>query len=253
MFPDEIPEEILRLLDSRRPLLRRQLSYGSFVGVRYPYLYIETPKSACTTTKGHLWRLEGLGPLADPNDVHERPLDDPRPSLRTVPESHAAEAMRGTSVYRFCVWRDPVRRLASCYMAKIRLKRDPAREWDQYRRIIAKRFGLRSPDEITFEHFASIACAMPDVRREWHFMSQWRLSLSEFLRYDRIVRVDRYAEDMRAVYRDIGVPASEWPDFGTLRENFTGSESLEISQPVADMIRKAYARDYDMIASADPG
>ncbi len=49
-----------RLLQSPDPFVRRRLGHGAFVGERYPYLYIETPKSACTTTKGRLWELEGL-------------------------------------------------------------------------------------------------------------------------------------------------------------------------------------------------
>jgi len=50
-------------LRSSDPVVRRRLGYGAFVGVRHPYLYLETPKAACTTTKAHLWRLEDLGPL----------------------------------------------------------------------------------------------------------------------------------------------------------------------------------------------
>jgi hypothetical protein len=247
-LPADTRSAAILALRSTDPVLRGRLGYGAFVGVRYPYLYLETPKAACTTTKAHLWRLEGLGPLPHPNSAHARPKEDPRPSLLTIGEARAVEALCGAYVFRFCVWREPVRRLASTYMAKIRLVRDPGVEWVYYRRVIADRFGLGSEKEITFDHFVRFVCALPDERREPHFMSQYRLSLAHFVRYDRIVRVDRYADDMAAVCRDIGVPPSLWPDFH-LRENISGSEAIEISKSSAAMIRDAFRQDYEMLGS----
>jgi len=154
--------------------------------------------------------------------------------------------MCGDKVYRFCVWRDPVRRLASTFMAKIRLRRDPGPEWDLYRRAIAERFGLGQVEAIEFDHFVRFVCELPDERREPHFMSQHRLSLADIVRYHRIVRVDRYADDMAAVCRELGVAASDWPDFSR-RENISGSETLDISSAAAAVIRDAFAGDYAMV------
>jgi hypothetical protein len=236
----------LTALRSSSPFLQARLGYGAFVGVRYPYLYMETPKSACTTTKAHLWRLEGLGPLADPNSAHARGEDDPRPSLLTIDEAKAVEALAGSSVYRFCVWRDPVRRLASTFMAKIRLGRDPGEVWTRCRSMIMRRFGLGSEAEIGFDHFAEFVCAVPDEFREPHFMSQYRLSLAHLVRYSKVVRAETYAEDMAAVFRDIGAPPSLRPDF-TLRENMSGSEAIEISKSAEALIREEFRPDYQML------
>jgi hypothetical protein len=63
--------------------------------------------------------------------------------------------------------------------------------------------------------------------------------------------MDRYAEDMAEVYRAIGVPRSEWPEFSR-RENFTGSDAMEISGDTAAMIREAYRRDYEMVEPVAP-
>jgi hypothetical protein len=180
--PKDAPPAILEALRSQDPIMSGRLGYGAFVGIRYPYLYIETPKVACTTTKVHLWNLEGLGPLPYPNFVHTRPPDDRRLSLLTAGEARAVEAMCGPSVFRFCVWRDPVRRLASTYMAKIQLQRDPRPEWNQARAAIVRLFGLTAESDITFDHFARFACGLPDKWREIHFMSQRRLTLAKFIR-----------------------------------------------------------------------
>src|SRR6185312_13253203 len=147
-------ELLQRLLQSPDPFLQRLLGYGAFVGQRYPYLYVETPKSACTTTKVHLWNLEGLGPVPYESRPHERPPGDPRLSLLSVPVEKALDALTSPAIYRFCVWRDPVRRLASAYWEKIHEKADPGPEWPQWRALIVKSFGLRSEDEITLDIFA---------------------------------------------------------------------------------------------------
>lgn len=228
--------------------LRRRLGYGAFVGVRYPYLYLETPKAACTTTKAHLWHIERLGSLPNPNAAHGRPQGDPRSSLLTIDEARAIEALSAASVFRFCVWRDPVRRLVSTFMAKIRLKRDPGPEWAYCRRAIVRWAGLSSEEEITVDHFARFVCMLPDERRDPHFMSQHRLSLFHAVRYDRIVCVDQYADGMSAVFREIGVPPAHWPDFGR-RENVSGSETLEISKSSAAMIRETFRLDYEMLTA----
>lgn len=246
MIEQDERDAALTLLRSPHPFVRMRLAYGSFVGVRYPYLYMETPKAACTTTKAHLWRLEGLGPLPDANGAHARPHGDPRPSLRTLGEAAALEVLRSPRVIRFLVWRDPASRLASAWMSKIRLGRDPGEEWIWWRRRIAERFGLAPDADIGFDEFARFACELPDPEREEHFRSQFRLSLFNFIRYDRIVRFDRYAEDFAALLGDLGVSAARGPDL-TRRENASGSEEIEASRSTRAMIREAYAQDYAMV------
>src|SRR5258705_3311023 len=121
----ECAQVMIQALRSQDPVIHRRLGYGAFVGSRFRYLYLETPKAACTTTKVHLWHLERLGPLPYPNHVHKRPPEDQRRSLLTIGEDAAIDALFGPSVFRFFVWRDPGRRLVSVFTPKKKLAPDP--------------------------------------------------------------------------------------------------------------------------------
>ena len=245
-------DDLVQLLRSVDPYICRRLGHGAFVGERYPYLYVETPKSGCTTTKLHLWNLERLGPIPYESRPHERPPGDRRLSLLSVSEDRALDALSGGSIFRFCVWRDPVRRLASAYQEKIPLAADPGLEWPQWRAAIVRAFGLPSEKDISFEHFVRFVCALPDEQRDFHFMSQWRLNLADILTYDRVVRLDRYAEEMVEVYRTIGVPTSEWPQFD-LRENRSGSETVQASPAVVALVESTFRKDYELLDMAVSG
>lgn len=241
------------MTDTLRELLRSddifvsyRLRHGAFVGARYPYLYVETPKAACTTTKHHLWRLEGLGEAPYMHRLHERPADDCRLSLTSLSEEAALAALAGRGRLRFIVWRDPVARLKSAYWDKIQLGRDPSPDWPRWRGAIRIAMGLADDTPIDFDTFARFACAWPDYGRDAHFMSQRRLTLADALDYDVIVRTDDYAAGMAEVFRALGVPRAAWPDLA-LRDNRSGSALVRASPAVEALIRETYAGDYAML------
>jgi hypothetical protein len=235
------------LLRSEDPFYRMRLSYGAFIGRRYPYVFIETPKAACTTTKVVLWRLEGLGPVPpDLTMVHHRSPWDPRKSPLTVPEEEALKALGGASAPRFFVWRDPVERLRSAYWDKIRLGYDYSPEWEQWRVVIRNAFRMPADQEISFDRFAEFVCALPDHLRDPHFMSQRRLVLADFVTYDYVVRTDDYAAGMAEVLRAMGVPHDRWPPLDE-RRNETGSSVVPVSAATAAKIRSAFSAAYDLL------
>ena len=217
-----------------------RLRGGTFASARYPYLHVSAPKCACTKTKMMLWELEELGPF--PADIHDRPPGDQRLSALTVTRDRAMELLFGNSVFRFRVHRDPVRRLISAYVDKIVRGR-----WAAVRGALeafTRQFGWPPETTVSFDQFAEFVCAQPDHQRDQHWMSQWRLTLSEAIRYSFTVRVDHYARDMAHVYDRLGVPRRKWPTFDS-KENASGSEQPSVSQATQDMIRRAYEKDCD--------
>ena len=242
-------------MDAARDLLRTdngfvrwRLGYGAFIGAKYPYFYMETPKAACTTTKALLWRLEGLGPRpCEANRLHERPWWDRRRSPLTVPEEQAREALVGGSVFRFFVWRDPVARQLSAYNEKIRLGHYAA--GSPLAALVGRirtAFDLRPEQEIGFDQFSEFVCAMPDRDREHHVMSQRMQLLTDFIDYHYAVRTDDYAAGMADVLSAIGVPKRRRPDL-TERHNSSCCDAVLVSKATSDRIRKAYSGDYDLI------
>jgi len=237
--------EVHTLLRTKDPFQRLRLNYGSFIGRRYPYFYFETPKAACTTTKLLLWRLEGLGPtLPNAAMVHHRAPWDPRKTPLTVSEQRALEVLTSPSVLRFFVWRDPVDRLRSTYWDKIQLGRDYHSEWAQWRSNIRNAFQLAPEQEITFDHFAAFACAVPDELRDTHFMSQGRVILADHIAYHRVVRTDDYARGMAEVLRAMGVPSHRWPPLDERQNETASSSAVTVSASAAAAIRTA---DYELL------
>jgi Sulfotransferase family len=237
---------ILEELSRDEPsFVRRRLGYGGFISNRFKYFFMEIPKAGATVTKTLLWQIEQLGspPLADTGIIHRRPSDDPRPSPLTVPIDAARTVLFSKSYYRFSLWRDPVRRLASAYVDKIYLGRSTKRKWTTLRKSLARKCGVEDPRDIGFDWFADFVCSQQDEDRDLHWMSQWRLSLSDYLKYNQFVDLDNYAADMTRLFDEIGVPQDDRPDFRT-RLHASGSEKIEISERTAKMIRSSYAQDY---------
>ena|SRR5579872_1165383 len=239
-------DALRELLRSEDVFVRRRLAYGGFIGRKYPYFYMETPKAACTATKAILWQVEDLGPVPRPDLLHVRLPTDPRPSPLSVSEDEALAALSGRSAFRFFVWRDPVDRLRSAFHDKIHLARDPGPEWDWWRSRICNAFGLRPDQAISFEQFAEFVCATPDDARDEHFMSQHRLLLIDRIPFDYVVRTDDYVNGMTEVLRTVGVPRDRWPPLER-RYNETGSDAVPVSDALAAKIRHAFRAGYEII------
>jgi hypothetical protein len=234
-------QAVLRAIEGQGdPFITRRLRGATFVAARYPCLHVSAPKCASTKTKRALWDLDELGP--SPADIHQRTEGDGRLSVFSVGRERAEELLFGNAVLRFRVHRDPVQRLASAYVDKIVHGKWKAvsSSWDAFIRYC----GSVPETDVTFDQFACFACSQPDHERDQHWMSQWRLTFSDAIRYNLIVRVDHYAEDMSQLYERLGVPRRKWPSFH-LKENASGREALTISAATKQMIRRAYEKDCD--------
>jgi hypothetical protein len=114
---------------------------------------------------------------------------------------------------------------------------------------MAKTLGRASPDDITFDDFVGIVCDTPDERRDFHWRSQWMLTLSDVLDYHFVVRMDRFVEDMQSVLAAIGAPPLE-ADFLGRRWKDSGSAELAIPAETERKIRNEFAKDYEIRATA---
>ncbi len=69
--------------------------------------------------------------------------------------------------------------------------------------------------------------------------------------YHKVVRRDRFAEDMAEVYRRVGAPESEFAALSR-RENRSGSEVVSVSDESAALIRGAFRQDYELLKLGAP-
>lgn len=216
----------------------------SFLSDRFPYLYLATPKSASTATKVILWSIEGY-PTKDfmpARSVYEQGADDPRPSLATISPDKALRALDGDQIVRFCVWRDPVDRLASAFADRIIAETNNPRYAD-LRIKIAAQAGCDDPATVPFESFVSLVADTPDHLRDVHWRSQYSLTFADAIPYDYVARQPRLHEDLPIILEACGVPVPH-QEFLQHRWRDSSGRKPSVSNALAKRIRAMFEQDY---------
>jgi len=107
-----------------------RIEHSSYLSLAHKYLYIETPKAACTTIKQLIATVENI-PTEGFRDslaldskipmlIHDRSLFS-MPTLSNVSPLSAEEALESDEYFRFCFVRNPYSRLFSAWQSKILL------------------------------------------------------------------------------------------------------------------------------------
>lgn len=225
--------------------LRHRLRYGTFVSFANQYLYVETPKNACTKSKVLLWDLEGLLSRPEwPGSVHERRRYDGRLSLLDLGYYGARHVMEDSAFFKFCFFRDPVDRLVSGYRDKIR--RVPHDDDAKMVATILEQFGLEKREDISFSQFADFVCSQDDLRRNNHFISQWALNMGDRIKYDFVGRIENYTDDMAYVLRRLGASKALVGTVAIKIHPSAGPE-VEVDPATAKLITETYADDYRLL------
>lgn len=228
-----------------KSLLKQRLGYATFFSLKYMYLYVETPKTACTKTKSLLWNLDGLPPRdGGLGALHRRERYEGRPSLLDLGYNSARHLLESPSFFKFCFFRDPVNRMVSGYKDKIRRRALP--EQAQLCADIVKRFDLLQREDIQFSHFAQYVCSQDNRKRDHHWQSQWALTMADYITYDFVGRVENYEEDLTHVLRKLGAPDELMASIGT-KINASRGHPVQVDPELADLIRQTYAQDYKLL------
>jgi Sulfotransferase family len=169
--------------------------YGTNVSLRYNYIYVETPKCACTAIKTALQRLE----LRDPDfsrenidDIHSR---EGSPLLNPKQVGSFRQLILSPAMFKFCFVRHPFTRLLSCYLDKIQRNRPQ-------KAGILRQLGL--PDEkldtpVTFEQFIRAVVEQPVSMMDPHWRVQYYQTMQAGIKYDFTGRFERFSEDVRVL------------------------------------------------------
>ncbi|MCU4652177.1 sulfotransferase family protein [Roseibacterium sp. SDUM158016] len=162
------------------------------------YVYVETPKVACTTVKRVLQAAE-LGradhPLM-PADVHDRgaspllsPHDDPGAFLT---------ALHDPSCFRFAFVRNPYARALSCWLDKF-----VGNEFENAR--LAPLLGFASGEVPDFADFLRAVAAQPEAGRDPHWATQSYLLRPDRIRYGFLGRFETFRTDFLRVCGHLGI------------------------------------------------
>lgn len=221
-----------------------RLAYATFLSLRHKYIYVETPKNACTSTKLFLMQIEDLTPPSDISRVHARDPNDKRSSLFDLGCAGTTALLNDEQYIKFCVFRDPARRLFSAFRNKLCDLTN--KSYDDIRNSLIEDYSLSKFKDIRFVQFAEWVCEQPDELRDHHYRSQWSLNMCDFIDFDFVVRMDHYADDMRTLMKRLDLPAEIIPDFGR-RTNVSNSDAINMPPGVIRQISNAFRQDFDIL------
>jgi hypothetical protein len=206
--------------------------YSVHISLKHRYVFVETPKCACTTIKLALQRLELQDrSLVRPNNemVHVRdfsPLLDPRQVYRF------SRFLKAGDVTKVCFVRNPYDRLVSAYVDKIAGNKSQKAE-------ILRHLGLpenRLDAEVTFDQFVGAVAEQPVAAMNPHWRTQYHQTFQSAVPYTMVGKVESLAADMARFGELIGADLAFYVP--THRYNATGGHEGARDWFDADLRRK---------------
>ncbi|WP_425280806.1 sulfotransferase family 2 domain-containing protein [Lutibaculum baratangense] len=231
-----------------------RLTYGSFVCSDRGYLFVETPKAACSTLKWILAELSGhkVTPRRAGAEtsrkmcIHLRRIH-PVPSLAQMSDSDIVAFLTSPEVVRFTVVRNPYSRVVSAFNDKIRNGEPNYRKfWSIIGTHVGhseKDYSPSFPDFVDWLHRKQ----SPD-RCNLHWQAVSSLNYHKLIGYTHVINVEELAEGLRPVFHRI----AEGRDVGDLLQSNRVNESLPsdwrryYNPDIAQKIFTFYKDDFHM-------
>lgn len=182
---------------------RKDLNYRVNMSRRYRFLYVETPKVACSTIKLTLQSVEAGEPVPKEN-VHNKqrsPLLSPQDDWGLF-----KELLNAPTAFRFTFVRHPYTRVLSAYLEKI----VESAEWKQHSVFRERRSELGLPVEgpVSFAQFVAALCDADPRLMDNHWRPLSRLTVPHVIDYDFIGRFENFSRDLAFVCETIGLEGS---------------------------------------------
>lgn len=237
--------------DSVRQALARQ----SFISLRYRFVYVETPKVACTSIKTFIHRLEGLSPMPPigPMEtrrsmaIHNRAAFALPSLFWSIAPAEAVQALADPGFFRFAFVRNPYARLYSAWRDKVHLV-EPA-----YERF-AQRVRDAFPQEVTgelvpFAPFVRFVCERR-ARDNVHWAPQTALLFPDAIPYDMIGHIEQFEQDFARFIEHLHRQGAGDLDLTTMHLNRrSDGDWRDLYTPeLADMVYARFREDFDRFA-----
>jgi hypothetical protein len=231
------------------------LQGNSYLSLPYKLLYVATPKAACTTLKWWFAELVGLADAVrsatgSAESLPELTIHD---TFYRASELHPAptiaqleEAISNSSIFRFCVTRNPFTRVFSAWQSKWLL-----RESLQVAPYINADFMKREPKTATdiaevFEGFLEYIYRNEHPNpTDPHLKTQFRLLDPESINYSTIIRIEAPEKSLEMLSRHLG--SSFHNPFSTKPKNEGAIlyHDAFISPRACRIIQELYASDFE--------
>lgn len=231
------------------------IQLGSFFACRTNGLvYLNIPKSACTTTRNIMYFLDNGKYLEDPLSIHQnkeslvRADIDREKLLRTLIGKHCT----------FTFIREPGKRVYSCFVDKIH--NVDAYSFSSVRQILISDYGLKFSDDknidltnhrenfVKFLHFVRDNLGgKTKVRKDYHWQTQKKIitHATRDVHLDFIGSVDNYKEHFERVMWKAGVK-KKLEDVPRFNESTSIEVALNdiITPEITTLLENIYEKDY---------
>ena len=198
------------------------------------YIYVETPKVACTAVKRVL-QTAAQGGAEPAANVHDR-LASPLP--RVSEEFDAFMALcDAPDTFRFCFVRNPFTRILSCYLDKF-VKND----WERARLAPTLGFGPDAPP--SFRDFLEAVRAQPEHERDIHWATQVFLLRPNRFRYSFIGRFELFDAQFAKICRELDLDYAPKPSDKAHATSAGAALAEHLGPEEADLLRDIYADDF---------
>lgn len=219
-----------------------QFIYSLNISLQYKYVYIETPKVACSTIKTTLQRLELDEPSftrKDFEDLHKRDFS-PLLNVKQIPDINAF--VQRKDIFKFCFVRNPYDRVLSAYLDKIAGN-------TQHKKEILLELGRNEnalDTKVSFSQFINVLSKQTIVNMNTHWKPQYYQTFQDYIEYDFIGKFENISEDFEKVGTNIS------PDFHkyyTTEKRHSTNANTKINEYYTDDLKKRvyaiYEKDFE--------
>lgn len=174
----------------------KDLDYAIHVSLKHKYIFVETPKVACSTIKKTLQRLELENPNFDREDFEDLHLREYSPLLKLQQLPNFKTFFEREDFTIFCFVRNPYNRILSCYLDKIKLPL----EVTTFKKKVLNSMGLNEDNierPISFEEFITVIEKQDPLQMDYHWRPQTYLTCHKMISYDFIGRLENFSDDFK--------------------------------------------------------
>ncbi|QIZ81388.1 sulfotransferase family protein [Thalassovita gelatinovora] len=204
---------------------------------RYSYVYVETPKVACSSIKRMLQIAEVDGDLSRlSDDVHDRELSPLKP-MYTDPAAFN-KLFDDPGTFRFCFVRNPYSRALSCYLDKF-VQNEIARP-----RFLPQ-LGFSPDSHVTFRDFLLAVRDQTEAECNPHWAPQNFLLNPHAMKYSFIGRFEFLDTHVQLVAERLGFAQYAGQLVAPHRTSAADKVRQHYSRAEIDLVQQIYAGDFE--------
>jgi hypothetical protein len=223
-------------------------NYSINISTLNRYIYVETPKVACSSIKLILHRLEIEDPKLEKEfrQIHDRKYS---PLLKPTEVENFDKLLK--QYFTFCFVRNPYTRLLSAYLDKIDSRKEDV--WIKHRENYFEACGIKPKTEeelmrdISFEEFVKNISTHTSKQMDPHWRPQYDQTLQEYIDYSYIGKFENISEDLPEVLRKIF--DRDIDEYLVEIVNHKTNANTKIKQyytdEIRDMVYERYNKDFE--------